>query len=210
MGGVQFVLIREGTSDDGLVVLIRALLVRAGAQSVIGAARPYKGTTKEKLRHVLAEDVVPDMIFVHRDSDTQDPVQRHSEIATAATELDCADKVVAIVPVQETEGWLLTDESAIRNVVGRPSGRTALGLPAVKRIEAKANPKEILEQACMLACEKSGARLKAAARQYPRYRATLLERLDIDGPVNQLASWRRFVDDLTAATHKVLSDIPET
>lgn len=210
MRDVQFALVREGNSDDGLAVLIRALLARAGAPGVIGAARPYKGTTKQKLEQVLAEDVVPDLILVHRDSDTRDPGQRHAEITAAATELGCVDKVVAVVPVQETEGWLLTDESAIRAVVGRPGGTAALGLPAVRRIEETANPKEILEAAFKIACEKSGARLKAVSRQFPRYRATLLERLDIDGPVKDLASWQRFVDDLTAAAEKLLSEAPET
>jgi len=202
---VQFTLVREGSSDDGLTFLIRKLLARAGVPSVIGAARDYKGTTKEKLQRVLAEQPSADLVFVHRDADARDAEGRHDEISLAATELDSLDKVVAIVPVQETEAWLLTDESAIRSVVGRPSGKLALGLPAVRRIESAASPKEILESACKIACEKSGARLKAATRQFPMYRATLLERLDIDGPVNQLSSWRRFVDDLQAAAEAILS-----
>lgn len=209
MRDIQFALIREGQSDDGLAVLIRTLLARAGVPGVIGAARAYKGTTKAKLEQVLAEGVVPDLIFVHRDSDARDPAERYAEIAVAAAELRCVDKVVAVVPVQETEGWLLTDESAIRAVVGRPGGKAALGLPAIQRIEATANPKEVLEVACRIACEKTGARLKTASRQFPRIRATLLERLDIDGSVNELASWRRFVYDLTAAATRVVSDTTE-
>ena len=39
MGDIQFALIREGTSDDALVPLIRKLLVRAGAAGVNGAPR---------------------------------------------------------------------------------------------------------------------------------------------------------------------------
>jgi hypothetical protein len=76
----------------------------------------------------------------------------------------------------------------------------------VRSIEAAANPKEILEDACKVACGKSGARLKAASRNFPRYRATLIERLDLDGPVNELASWRRFVEDLTVAAQRIMSD----
>lgn len=209
MRDIQFVLVREGPSDDGLAILIRALLGRTGVPGVIGAARNYQGTTKTKLAQVLAEEVVPDLIFVHRDSDSRDAAERHDEIASAAIELGCHDKVVAVVPVQETESWLLTDESAIRTVVGRPKGRTALELPAVRSIESTANPKEILKAACRIACEKSGARLKAASRNLPTYRATLIERLDLDGPINELASWRRFVDDLNAAAERVMSDAAE-
>jgi hypothetical protein len=109
------------------------------------------------------------------------------------------------VPVQETEAWLLTDEAAIRTVVGRPGGKAALGLPAVQRIEEAADPKQLLESACGVASEKAGARLKRERRQFARYRATLLERLDIDGPVTGLASWQRFVSDLGAAAERILS-----
>lgn len=210
MRDVQFALIREGTSDDGLVFLIRTLLARASVPGVIGAARTYTGTTKHKLQRVLEEEVVPDLIFVHRDSDARDATERHTEIADAAAELGCVDRVVAVVPVQETEGWLLTDESAIRAVVGRPGGKAVLNLPAVQQIEATSNPKEILEEACKIACEKKGARLKAASRQFPRFRATLLERLDVDGPVNQLISWQRFIEDLTEAAARVSSRTSET
>ena len=179
MRDIQFALVREGQSDDGLAVLIRVLLSRSVVPGVIGASRNYQGSTKQKLAQVLAEDIVPDLIFIHRDSDSRDSTGRHAEITSAAIELGCESKVVAIVPVQETEAWLLTEESAIREVVGRPSGKAPLGLPAVQRIEDVANPKEVLESACRIACEKRGARLKSAAGQFSRYRATLLERDDI-------------------------------
>lgn len=210
MRNIQFALVREGNSDDGLTFLIRALLVRAGAPAVIGEARNYKGTTKEKLRQVLEENVVPDLIFVHRDSDARDPADRHAEIGFAAIELNNSDRVVAIVPVQEAEAWLLTDESAIRVVVGKPGGKVSLRLPALPRIEDVANPKEILETACRIASEKQGDRLKRISRQFPTHRALLLERLDIDGPVNKLSSWQRFVSDLTTAAARVMSDSPES
>jgi hypothetical protein len=126
---IQFALVREGQSDDGLAVLIRVLLSRSVVPGVIGASRNYQGSTKQKLAQVLAEDIVPDLIFIHRDSDSRDSTGRHAEITSAAIELGCESKVVAIVPVQETEAWLLTEESAIREVVGRPSGKAPLGCP---------------------------------------------------------------------------------
>lgn len=205
MRDVQFALLREGSSDDGLVTPIRALLIRAGMAGVIGAARAYKGTTKEKLQQVLAEPVVPNLIFVHRDSDSRDPSHRHAEIAEAADQMNCRGSVIGVVPVQETEGWLLTDEFAIRSVVGRPGGKTPLGLPQASHIEATADAKEVLREACRAACEKSGARLKKVSGQFTRHRSTLLERLNIDGPVNELESWQRFVTDLDAAAYRVRS-----
>jgi hypothetical protein len=209
MRNIQFALIREGTSDDGLADIIRALLGRAGVGGVIGAPRDYQGTTKVKLEKLLAEEISPDLIFVHRDSDSRDASARHDEIALAARELGCESKVIAVVPIQETEAWLLTDEAAIRAVVGRPSGRNPLGLPAVRDIEKTSDPKSRLEDACRIACEKTGVRLKRESREFPRYRTNLLQRLDIDGPVNELSSWRKFVHDLNAAASRVMSETPE-
>lgn len=204
MADLQFALIREGTSDDGLIPHIRELLVRAGALAVVGAARQYKGSTKERVQQVLGESSATALIFVHRDADASDPAPRHQEIANAASELGCSERVVAVVPVQELEAWLLTDELAIRSVVGRPNGSSRLILPAIRSIEATSSPKEVLQTACLTASEKSGARRKKEHRQFSNRRATLLERLDIDGPVNSLPSWTRFVSDLNRAATRVL------
>lgn len=208
MSDLQFALVREGSSDDGLIIHIRELLIRAGAAGVVGAARQYKGTVKEKIQQVLDEPVKPSLIFVHRDSDAPDPSPRHAEISDAASALGCAHQVVAVVPVQELEAWLLTSESAIRAVVGKPSGRAALGLPPARRIEATSSPKEVLAVACLAASEKSGARRRKESAQFDTRRAALLERLDIDGVVAQLPSWRRFVSDLDAAAAPLLSPPP--
>lgn len=205
MVGLQFALIREGTSDDGLIPHIRELLIRAGAHAAIGAARQYRGSTKERLQQVLLEPSSPGLVFVHRDADAADPVPRLEEIASAADDLGCSDQVVAVVPVQELEAWLLTDESAIRSVVGRPKGRLRLGLPSVRRIEATSRAKEVLQTACIDASEKTGARRKKEMVQFPTRRATLLERLDIDGRVTELHSWQRFVSDLNAAATRALT-----
>ncbi|RKT31444.1 uncharacterized protein DUF4276 [Microbacterium sp. AG1240] len=199
MGDLQFALVREGSSDDGLVTHIRELLIRAGATQVVGAPRQYRGTVLEKIQQVLQEPIRPGLIFVHRDSDSSDASSRQAEIVKAADAMGCVDQVVAVVPVQELEAWLLTDESAIRAVVGKPSGRASLGLPTVGRIEATPSPKEILRAACLLASEKSGARRRKESSQFDVRRATLLERLDIDGVVAELPSWQKFVADLEVA-----------
>jgi len=205
MPSVHFALIREGTSDDGLVRHIRDLLVRAGFEDVIGAPRQYKGTVAERLVTVLSEGAVPELIFVHRDADAADPVPRCREIHDAAASLDCTDRVVSVVPVQELEAWLLTDQAAIRSVVGRPNGRTPLSVPRVARLEATSSPKEVLRSACIDASETSGARRKKEAARFSTRRASLLEQLDIDGPVSQLPSWQCFVTDLNAAAARLLA-----
>ena len=202
---LSFALIREGTSDDGLVAHIRSLLILAGASSALGAARTYKGTTQERLAAVMAEVDVVDMIFVHRDADDRNHVPRVEEITVAATSTACLERVVPVVPVQELEAWLLTDAMAIRNVVGNPKGTSNLGLPAIRNIETTSSPKEILESACIAASDTSGKRRRKVVTQFPRYRGTLLDRLDSAGGVMQLASWARFVADTRNAAAAVIA-----
>lgn len=178
--------------------------MRAGIPSVTGAPRQYRGSTEQRIRQVLGEPVAPPLIFVHRDADSSDPIPRYIEVGSAAQALGCEGKVVAVVPVQELEAWLLTEEQAIREVVGRPNGRTSLNLPPVRRLEGTASPKEVLQQALLDASDRSGARLKKERGQFSNRRAALLGRLDIDGPVSQLPSWQRFVNDLNGAAARIL------
>jgi hypothetical protein len=65
---VSFALLREGTSDDGLIPHLRQLIVRAGADEALGTARPYGGTVENKLRALANENGFVDLIFIHRDS----------------------------------------------------------------------------------------------------------------------------------------------
>ena len=58
------------------------------------------------------------------------------------------------------EAWFCFDECAIRNAAGNPNGKSPLGLPSLKRVEARPNPKEDLQKALLAACELSGRRLK--------------------------------------------------
>jgi hypothetical protein len=205
MRDITFALIREGTSDNGLVPHIRSLLIEAGATSVMGATRDYTGTTLQKLQRVVAEQNSVDIIFVHRDADDRNPESRHLEIMTAAKSLAWSGRVVPVVPVQELEAWLLVDEAAIRFVVGKPNGKVPLALPAVGAIENRAKPKEVLRAACVDASETSGARRKKEFRRYAQRRATLLERLDPNGPVVNLTSWQRFVGDLNSVAGSIFS-----
>lgn len=193
---VRFALVREGTSDDGLVSHLRTLLIRSGADEAVGAGRRYTGSSLDKLREVAAEGDTVDVIFVHRDADERSSAARHEEIRDAADSIDGLSPVVGVVPVQATEAWLVLDEDQIRSVVGRPAGRTPLGLPGRSAIERKAAPKDVLRHALLAASGSSGRRLRRERDLFPEYRRRLLERLDIDGPVRTLTSWQRLEQDV--------------
>jgi len=204
MGQISFALLREGSSDNGLVEHIRTLILKAGADAALGTHREYSGTVLEKLEQTLAEDPPVDLVFVHRDSDSRDSTPRFAEIETAAGSVGTPERVIPIVPIQEMEAWLLVDEAQIRSVVGRPNGTVSLGLPALRRIETTARPKEILRAACLAASEASGNRRRRISRSFEAHRKTLLERIDPLGPVSTLPSWQRFVADTTRGTQAVL------
>jgi hypothetical protein len=206
MREIVFALVREGTSDDGLVSHIRSLMLKAGAESALGTSRTYAGTTAERLAKVVAEDPAVDLVFVHRDADSRDASPRYREIEFAAGGVEgWEDRVIPIVPVQELEAWLLVDEGAIRQIVGKPTGRSPLGLPRLASVETTASPKEVLREACLAASETRGARHRALVKSFPSLRARLLDRLDLDGPVATLPSWKKFIEAVEAATIATLT-----
>jgi hypothetical protein len=96
---------------------------------------------------------------------------------------------VAVVPVQETEAWLLLDESAIRRVAGKPSGRNDLNLPRPANVETVARPKERLKGALLAAAEVTGRRRKRFEADFASQRRLLLQRLPVGGPLSQVPAW---------------------
>lgn len=194
---VSFILLCEGTSDQGLVDQLATLLIRAGADEAVGIPNTRKGTVRERLQQLANEDPHVDLVFVHRDADAPNRDSRLQEISQAATVLDATTTVcVPVIPIQETEAWLLLDEGSIRAVVGKPSGTRPLGLPKLSNIERTSNPKELLAAALAVASEKSGRRLTEERAAFDHRRALLLQRLDVDGPIRQLSGWQHLEADI--------------
>lgn len=104
-----------------------------------------------------------DVLFVHRDAESQPPSQRHDEIHQAVGEAGqrgMSIPCVCVVPVRMTEAWLLLDESAIRRAAGNPNGSMPLSLPASDRIESLPDPKAILWESLRIASGLHGRRIK--------------------------------------------------
>lgn len=212
MSALRFALVTEGSSDRGILPHLEELCSRAGAGEVEGSA-PNLGVLPQPPGKRVAEQVraalglVPEarIIFVHRDADSSDDTLAQRDIESGVAEVDGCPRHVGLVPIQELEAWLLTDEQAIRDVAGNPGGRTPLHLPKISGIERLASPKERLEQVLVEACELSGRRLKAFRKAFPYHRSILLERLDIDGKISRLPAWQRFVSETTRAVKEILA-----
>ena len=201
---VSFAFLCEGSSDTGLIAHLETLLVHFGAQEAAGMPDTRKGTIPDRLRQLLTEEIGTgiDMVFIHRDSDGPDREGREREICRGVEESGFPHPFIPVIPVQETEAWLLLDEQAIRDVVAS-KGKQPLRLPKPNAIEGTRKPKEILQKALLAASETSGRRLKKEKNSFNHHRRVLLQRLDPFGAVRDLPSWQRLERDIKRALEQL-------
>jgi len=197
---ISFAFLCEGPSDTGLIAHLETLLVHFGAQEATGMPDTRKGTIRARLRQLLTEGTGAgiNMVFIHRDSDGPDREGREREIRRGVEESGFPHPFIPVIPVQETEAWLLLDEQAIRDVVAS-KGKQPLRLPKPNAIEGTRKPKEILQKALLTASETSGRRLKKEKNSFNHHRRVLLQRLDPLGAVRDLPSWQRLERDIQRA-----------
>jgi hypothetical protein len=210
---VNFVFVGEGTSDTKLIPLLRELCMLCGADDAKGIIPEWSKLPK-KVGHSISQKIkgalklVPnaELLFIHRDADGPDPTSRYEEIAKAIESLGVSIPYVAVVPIQETEAWLLLDEDAIRRVARKPKGRMRLNLPSPKQVEKIANPKERLKEALAKASALKGRRLKSFGKKFSEHRQKLLLELDYSSPVSQVPAWQRLFNDTCQAIEKLRNE----
>ncbi|HMS39720.1 MAG TPA: DUF4276 family protein [Pyrinomonadaceae bacterium] len=169
MKSLNITLVTEGTSDVALIPHIRWLLRQNGIENPIEAiwadlrhlprSFEIKGLSK---KISLALDLYPcDFLFIHRDSDNTSVEEREAEILTAIENIEGnkPNHFVCVVPVKETEAWLLFNEEAMRRAAGNPNGNEPLNLPKLKDIENLTDPKQFLNEKLKIASGKKGRRL---------------------------------------------------
>ena len=194
----------EGTSDEGIAVHVERIAEGCGLDVALTVPDlgllPLKDrTVRGKLEAVMTLGATFDLVVVHRDSDNVDRREREQEIREAVEIAVPECPHVAVVPVKMTEAWLVLDEVAIRSVAGNPAGRMSLGLPGPREAERIADPKAVLREALVAASGLTGRKRTIFQRGFSHQRRQLLERLDHNGAVQHLPSWRTFVDDLQNA-----------
>jgi hypothetical protein len=203
---IHFVLVGEGPSDEGLIPHLENLCIELGASEVTGTSpdfqrleKPTRRTTLDRLQAALQLEPTANLLFVHRDADSVDPTPRYEEIREAVDQCRVQKPCVPVVPVQETEAWLLLDEKSIRIVAGHPKGKRPLDLPRPRHVESVASPKEKLQHALIQASELSGRRLERFRRDFPSHRRLLLQRMPTGGALLELPSWVRLRENLERA-----------
>ena len=200
------IFLADGSSDDPLGEHLEVLCARRGLEVRITTPdlrrlpEPPGLRVVDRLQEAFRLSDIPDIVFVHRDAENQDPLERYAEVADAVAQVSQGLPTVAVVPVRMTEAWLLVEEDNVREVAGRPRSTADLGLPSVSRIESHPDPKSLLREALDIASGLEGRRLQRFQRRFGQHRRTLLQRLDIDGPVRQLSAWQALESSLDDAT----------
>lgn len=207
---VRFLFVGEGSSDNELTNHLERCCILAGADEASGVAPDLSRlpqhvghTVTAKLKVALRLEPTVDFVFLHRDADSQDSEPRYHEIHHAVAEVSPTLRYVAVVPVQETEAWLMLDEDEIRMVAENPSGSVLLSIPTPKAIEGIANPKERFADTILQASEQTGRRRDRVRRKLPQKRSLLIRRLDPEGLVSGAPSWMRMFSDLETLIDQV-------
>ena len=191
-------LVADGRSDKVLLPLIHRLMEAY-------CPGPFRDTDfvedypdvgyglAQRVRYALAQHPC-DILFVHRDAEQRDSVdRREAEIKAAVASLPAPRPCIAIIPVRMTKAWLLADEQAIRHAAGNPTGRASLNLPATNQIEA-VDAKERLFEALSLAKNLNNRRTSRLRPEALRHRVA--DHLDDLTSLRRLPSFARFEDAL--------------
>ncbi len=207
---IRFLFIGEGSFDEHLVTHLRRCCILAGADEAEGVTIPSSKlgtqigrTVAEKLAFALGLEPNVNLLFVHRDADSTDPEPRYEEIREAILTVGDTPRYVAVVPVQETEAWLLLDELEIRRVAENPSGTVKLDIPPARQVDGISNPKEHLHTVILKASEQTGRRYSKIRRKVHQKCQLIVDGLDPEGPVCEVPSWRRMFSDLKAAIEEI-------
>lgn len=171
---LRYTLVADGSSDRALIPILNWLIDRADI--------PYQGEFASHLpaasnglmqRVLTALRLYPcDLLFVHRDGESQGFQARMAEIQRQLAGL--SNPYTSVVPVRMTEAWLLSSETAIRRAAGNPNGKMPLSLPTWQEWDQRPDPKQILFDALRCASGFQGRRLQGFREQAARRRVAEL------------------------------------
>ncbi len=190
----------DGTSDRSLLPIIEWTVREAGVIADIDLQWADTRGVRPQMpglagRIVEAVRLYPcELLFIHRDAENEPREARITEIQAAIQVSQAGVPHIGVITVRMLEAWLLISESAIRRAASNPNGKNVLQLPALRQIEAIADPKERLFQLLRDASGRTGRRLQRFEAASARARIT--EYIDDFAPLRTLNSFRVFEEDL--------------
>lgn len=171
MPSIDCTLLADGPSDAALIPILEWVTSQHIRQAHVHCEcadlrRLPTPPTSLDMRILRVLDLYPcQILFIHRDAESQDPSLRYDEIGAAIESAlhqsgSSTPPHVCVVPVRATEAWLLMEEAAIRRAAGNPNGQMSLDLVPPDQIELIPRPKERLHELLKEASGLRGRRLK--------------------------------------------------
>lgn len=140
------------------------------------------------------------MLFVHTDADcNDDSIVFNSKILPAKTFLEEQDdklvckKVVAIVPVQMTEAWMLADKNLLKDEIGIDGTDIDLGIH--RRPEEISNPKAVIESIIRLSKERQVKRKRRSGLNISDLYQIIGQKIELS-ELESLPSYNKFKSSL--------------
>jgi hypothetical protein len=209
MLSISYTLITDGSSDKCLMPIINWVIKTKLAEieySLEAQWAELRNLPKppKHLHDKIAKaiDIFPcDIVFIHRDAESQDFALREQEIKQAIDQSDIQIPFVCIVPIKMQEAWLLIEEEAIRAAAANPNGSIKLKLPSISELETITHPKDILHNLLKQASDLSGRRLDKFL--YHKAAIYVSETIVDFSILRNLSGFRRFEESL----HEVLDNM---
>lgn len=199
MGALSYTLLTDGSSDQVLKRVI-SWAIRQHSSLALDAqwanlAQLRPPPTQLADRVIRALELYPcDLLFMHRDSESEPPETRRQEIESAIRSSAANVPVVCVIPVRMQEAWFLIDELAIREAANNPGGKIKLEIPLLRDLERHPNPKRCLHDLLKRASELKGRRFKKIRPGKLAHR--LAEIIEDYSPLRELPSFQVFELDL--------------
>ena len=210
METLRYTLLTDGSSDKTLLNIIKWLIDDLYPQLPCDGSFadlrhiPNSPQTGDVIQRVIcAQNYYPfDILFYHRDAEKFDVNTRKKEILKQIAPT-LYSKIVCIIPVRMMETWLLINVDAIKKASGNRNYADIIDLPALKRLESLAKPKEILHELLEKTSGLKGRRLKT----FNVHSAVHLvaENIKNYSPLRDLSAFREFERDLKTAVDLFLS-----
>lgn len=199
MSKIRYTLVSDGSSDRALIPILDWALRENGvlpAQPAWADLRTLTNPPKilsERIKKAI--ELYPcDLLFVHRDAETNPHASRKQEILSAVNIVQHSQPAICVVPVRMQEAWLLINEDAIRFAADNPNGKTRLKLPVLKDLENLPNPKKTLHDLLYEACGLSGRRLERFRPHTAAYR--IAQFIEDFSPLRNLSAFRALEADI--------------
>lgn len=185
-------LVGDGPTDRCLKGPIEWLLIhhlRGPNRAIrVEVATPTTRDLVQRIRDAFTQFPC-NLLFVHRDAESEPIEKRHAEIRQAAKAAGIPN-FVPVVPVRMTEAWLLFDQGAIRRAADNPGGTVVLPMPLIRRLERMPDPKARLRECLLVASEKQGRHLKRFKRDLDRRVVRVAELIEDFLPLRELTAFQ--------------------